>query len=148
MKRPISSTAIVSSSTLYTSKEAEERSMQKLKRRQVEIAQNRAKLAETMLLERQEENLQKQLEMHKKLLSLLGEGSDKVKKMKDILEVQKKLKNVKLNLQEILVSERKRNNEIKNLNQKNEMKKKPVDEAVAKIYDDYDEEVDYEDDSD
>ena len=56
-KRPYSSTTTSSSmtTTLYTSKEAEERSTQRIKKRQSEIAQNQANLAEIRLLERQED---------------------------------------------------------------------------------------------
>ena len=187
------------SNTLYTSKEAEERSKAKIRRlndaiqlqkqkseEKVKFYQsNVQKRAEIKLLEKQESVLGRQLGVHKKMLNLLLKQKDssasvkdsiqkkKIQKMKDIRNVQKQLNDVKqryLKLQQELhqpkqevdenvnsehggKTEECNEGEISAEDEKKEkqdsIEKKRVhaDEAVAKTYDEYDEELDYEDDS-
>ena len=78
--------------------------MQKrIKRRQTQIGQNHTNLAEIRLLERQEDNFQKLLDMHKKLLGLIRNDKHKVNKLKDVLKIQTKLTSCKSKLREALL---------------------------------------------
>jgi len=124
-----------------------------------------------------EENLQKQLAAHKKILTKIKDGNQKIKKMKDILCVQRRLNDIKRdklqftkeeksfkrhkgqdsNMSKVILPvERVNRNfpvttdhrESSNNSAINVSVGKKIDQRVAATYDDYDEPVDFEDDSD